>query len=81
MRFALASYNVGLGHVLDGRRLARELGLDPNRWYGNVEETLPLLRQPVYAAGARYGYCRCVEPVAYVAEINNRYLAYSSVID
>jgi len=81
MRFALASYNVGRGHVNDGRRLARELGLDPNRWYGNVETALPLLRQPVYASRARYGYCRCREPVAYVSEINNRYLAYSSVID
>lgn len=81
MRFALASYNVGLGHVLDGRRLAIELGLDPNRWYGHVEEALPLLRQPFYASRARNGYCRCVEPVDYVSEINNRYLAYSSVID
>ncbi len=81
LRFGLASYNVGRGHVEDGRRLAAELGLDPNRWFDNVEKALPYLRQRKYAARARYGYCRCSEPIRYVAEINERYAAYARLVD
>lgn len=81
MRFALAAYNAGLGHVLDGRRLARESGLDPDIWYGNVEKALPLLSKSRYASSARYGYCRCSEPVRYVRRVNDHYLAYSRIVD
>ena len=36
LKFALASYNVGLGHVLDATRLAEKFGLDPTIWNNNV---------------------------------------------
>ncbi len=81
IRFALASYNAGLGHVLDARRLARELGLDPNRWFGNVEKAMLLLARPSYAAKARHGYCRGSEPVDYVSRIQARYDAYSKLAE
>ncbi len=48
MRFVLASYNAGPGHLLDAQRLAGKLGLDPNRWDGNVERALTLLNRPRY---------------------------------
>lgn len=80
IRFALASYNCGPGHVFDARRLAKELGLDPNRWFGNVEKALGKLAEPKYAARARYGYCRASEPIQYVSEIQTRYEAYSSLV-
>ena len=35
-----------------------------------------LLSRPAYAARARFGYCRCTEPVNYVREVLNRYNAY-----
>ena len=81
LRFAIASYNCGLGHVLDGRTLAREHKLDPNKWFGNVEKVLPLLARPAVARKARHGYCRCDEPVKYVSEIQARYEGYSKLVD
>ncbi len=80
LRFTLAAYNCGPGHVADGRRVAADLKLDPNRWFGHVEKAMPLLAKPRFARAARYGYCRCGEPVKYVSEIQARYDSYSSLI-
>ncbi|WP_447969831.1 transporter substrate-binding domain-containing protein [Nitrospira sp. M1] len=76
MWFTLAAYNVGQGHVLDARRVARQQGLNPNRWFGNVERAIPLLSKRKFSRKARHGYCRCSEPVKYVREIKQRYEAY-----
>jgi membrane-bound lytic murein transglycosylase F len=76
VRFALASYNVGMGHVDDARTLAEQEGLDKNRWFQNVEKTLLMLSKPRYFKKARYGYCRGHEPVGYVSKIQTRYDAY-----
>ncbi len=81
IRFALAAYNAGRGHVFDARRLARERGLDPDRWFDNVERAIPLLSHPSYADQSRFGYCRCAQTVEYVRQINERYRAYTRVID
>lgn len=80
LRFALASYNAGLGHVLDARRLAKEQGLDPNRWFGNVEKAMLMLEKPKYYRRARHGFCRGSEPVKYVSEIQTRYGNYTAVV-
>ncbi|MCE9671420.1 transporter substrate-binding domain-containing protein [Myxococcus stipitatus] len=80
LRFALASYNAGLGHILDARRLAREQGLDPNRWFGHVEKAMLMLEKPAHYRRARHGYCRGSEPVKYVSEIQTRYGNYVEVI-
>ncbi|MBN2694222.1 membrane-bound lytic murein transglycosylase MltF [bacterium] len=74
--FALASYNCGYGHVLDARRIAEMEGLNPNKWFGNVEKAMLLLSVPKYSKKARYGYCRCEEPVDYVSKIKTYYEAY-----
>jgi membrane-bound lytic murein transglycosylase F len=76
MWFTLAAYNAGPGHVRDARRLAREIGLNPNRWFENVEKAMLLLSSVEYSSNARHGYCRCGEPVAYVRQIRERYNAY-----
>jgi membrane-bound lytic murein transglycosylase F len=76
IRFALASYNAGRGHVLDAQRLASRLGLDPDEWYGNVEEAMLLLQRPEFYEHTRYGYCRGSECVRYVREIDRRYRTY-----
>ncbi|WP_224361757.1 transporter substrate-binding domain-containing protein [Hyalangium versicolor] len=80
LRFALASYNAGMGHVQDARRIAKEKGWNPNKWFGNVEKAMLLLERPEYYRRARYGYCRGSEPVKYVSEIQNRYTSYVELI-
>ena len=74
--FSLAAYNAGHGHVQDARRLARQLGKDPDRWFGEVEQAMLLLSRPEFARKARYGYVRGTEPVNYVRQIRERYLGY-----
>jgi membrane-bound lytic murein transglycosylase F len=69
---ALAAYNIGKAHVLDARKLARDMKLDPNKWR-SLKETLPLLRFPKYHQAATYGYCRGTEPVRYVKRIRVYY--------
>ena len=77
MWFSLAAYNAGYGHVSDARRLASgELGLDPNRWFDNVEEAMRLLSKRAYHRNSVYGYVRGHEVVKYVREIRERYRSY-----
>jgi membrane-bound lytic murein transglycosylase F len=73
---ALASYNVGFGHVRDARRLAAERGWDRDRWFGNVEQAMLLKEQPEVFRHTRFGYARGSEPVRYVRAILDRYQAY-----
>ena len=67
---ALAAYNIGLGHVLDARRLARELDLDPDRW-ASLRQTLPLLSKRQYYRNLPHGYARGRGAVRYVARIRS----------
>jgi membrane-bound lytic murein transglycosylase F len=73
LRFALAAYNCGQGHLDDARRLSSLLGKDPDVWEGSVRESLLLLRQPNFHRMVRYGYVRGNETVAYVREVERRY--------
>ena len=70
--FALASYNVGLGHVLDARRLTEAAGKDPDKWM-HVKEFLPRLAQRRYYRDTRHGYARGYEPVIYTQNIRRYY--------
>ena len=67
---ALASYNVGRGHLLDARQLARDLDKNPDSWE-DMREVLPLLADKRYYPNLRYGYARGYEPVHYVRRIRN----------
>jgi membrane-bound lytic murein transglycosylase F len=74
--FTLAAYNAGAGHVQDARRLAGQLGHDPDRWFGHTEQAMLLLEKKQYAKKARYGYVNGSEPVNYVRDIKQRFEAY-----
>ncbi len=69
---ALAAYNIGMGHVIDARQLAREQGKDPSLWR-EFRTVLPLLSQARYYKKLKRGYARGLEPVRYVQRIR-RYL-------
>lgn len=70
--FALAAYNLGWGHVQDGRKLTKQLGGDPDKWV-DVQKYLPLLRKKRYYKTTRYGFARGDEAVQYVANIRRYY--------
>jgi membrane-bound lytic murein transglycosylase F len=48
MKFTLASYNAGKGHIDDAQRLASEYGLNPKVWDGNVAVMVQKLAIPEY---------------------------------
>jgi membrane-bound lytic murein transglycosylase F len=70
--FALAAYNLGYGHLQDGRRLAIELNLNANLWE-DVRKALPLLTQDKHFRDTRYGYARGHEAVVYVQRVRTYY--------
>lgn len=69
---ALASYNIGIGHLLDARVLTRKNGGNPNHWI-DVRPSLPLLTKPRWFSQTRYGYARGYEAMTYVGNIRTYY--------
>jgi membrane-bound lytic murein transglycosylase MltF len=65
-RFAFAAYNAGPGNLRKFRDRAGTMGLDPNVWFGNVEN----------AASEIVGQ----ETVQYVSNIYKYYVAYSLLV-
>jgi len=67
---ALAAYNVGMGHIWDARKLARELDKNPDSWQ-EMSTVLPLLSNKKYYKNLKHGYARGMEPVNYVTNIRD----------
>ncbi len=74
--FALASYNMGFGHIEDARIFAQADGKDADKWEV-VREYLPLLTQEKWYSQAKRGYARGWEPVQFVDSIK----LYMSMLD
>ena len=68
---ALASYNVGFGHLRDAQKLAITLGKNPYAWR-DLREVLPLLAHPRFLSQLEFGPARGREPV----EFTERVLGY-----
>jgi len=81
-RFVLASYNAGIAHVYDARRLAEKNNKDPNIWEENVDFYLLNKSKPEFYRDSvvKYGYCRGEETYNFVSEIFERYEHYKNVI-
>ncbi|MCB1676415.1 MAG: membrane-bound lytic murein transglycosylase MltF [Halioglobus sp.] len=70
--FALAAYNIGMGHLKDARVLTARQGGNPDRWR-DVMARLPLLQQSKHYRTLKYGYARGMEAVTYVQNIRHYY--------
>ncbi len=70
--FALASYNIGYGHIQDAQSIASGKGLNPKKW-ASMKICLPLLRSRKYYQDTKYGYARGTEPVRYVRRVMTYY--------
>ncbi|ANQ48374.1 transporter substrate-binding domain-containing protein [Flammeovirga sp. MY04] len=82
VKFMLASYNAGQGHVKDAQRLAAKFNHDPNVWDGNVEKYMLLKSHKQYYRDevVKFGYARGKEPVNYVQSILGRYKRYIELL-
>src|SRR5262249_10704116 len=65
--FAFASYNCGPGNVAKARKEAEKRGLDPNKWFNNVE----------LVVAQKIG----TETTTYVRNIYKYYVAYRLTLD
>lgn len=70
--FALAAYNVGMGHLKDAREITEFQGDDPNKWV-DVKHRLPLLQRKEWYSFTTHGFARGSEPVDYVQRIRHYY--------
>ena len=81
LKFILASYNCGAGHVEDAQRLAEKYGDNPRRWddvaYWLLQKSkIQYSTDPV----VKYGFCRGIEPVTYVSLILERLEHYKKFV-
>lgn len=68
--FALAAYNMGMGHLYDARRLAVRRGLDKGSWV-DLREVLPLLMEPAHYKTLPHGYARGREARRFVSQVRS----------
>ena len=78
IKFVLAAYNAGSGHVTDAIALAAKYELNPREWEENVEQAMLWKMDPEYYNDSvcSNGYCRGTEPVDYVVKVLNCYEEY-----
>jgi len=67
---ALASYNVGYGHLEDARIMTQRHGLNADTWV-DVKKTLPLLTRSDYYITVKRGFARGGEAVILTENIRN----------
>jgi len=82
LKFVLASYNGGVGHVMDARKLAMKYDMDPSKWEDNVayfllNKSIPrFYNDPI----VKCGYCRGVESINFVSIVLDHYTHYQNII-
>lgn len=72
--FALAAYNIGFNRIDLARQRARDRQLDPNRWFGHVEQAM----RTMATDGTP---CKCGQTVVYVRAIRSLYNTYHRLHD
>jgi membrane-bound lytic murein transglycosylase F len=81
LKFVLASYNCGAGHVEDAQRLTEKYGGNPQVWEDVAYWLLQKSTQQ-YSSDevVKFGFCRGLEPVNYVANILERFNHYKQFV-
>ena len=82
IKFVLASYNAGIGHILDAMALAEKYKKNKYIWFDNVEEYILLKSNREYFSDpvCKHGYFRGVETYNFVRDIIARYDVYKEKI-
>jgi membrane-bound lytic murein transglycosylase F len=82
IKFVLAAYNSGVGHVLDARRLAEKYNKNPDVWTGQTDFFMRNKSKPAFYHDSvvYYGYARGEETFAFVEQIIDRYDHYRNLI-
>ena len=81
LKFILASYNCGAGHVEDARRLTEKYGGNPVSWDDVSYWLLQKSTQQFYTDPVvKFGFCRGIEPVNYVQLILERFDHYRQFV-
>jgi membrane-bound lytic murein transglycosylase F len=83
VKFAMASYNCGFGHVEDAQKLAEKYDAESDVWTDQVNQYILKLSEKKFFNDevVKYGYCRGEEPYKYVQEIFERYEHYKRLIN
>jgi membrane-bound lytic murein transglycosylase F len=82
LKFVLASYNIGVGHVMDARRLAMKYNRNPSVWKDNVDYFLMKKSVPSFYNDpvVKWGYCRGEESLNFVSVILDHYHHYLNIL-
>lgn len=78
MKFTLAAYNAGIGHIYDAQRLASKYGKNPYVWDNNVVDYIRLKSESAFYNDSvcKHGYLRGSETANYVNQVMKRYSYY-----
>ncbi|HEV2147539.1 MAG TPA: transporter substrate-binding domain-containing protein [Longimicrobiaceae bacterium] len=81
LKFILAAYNTGTGHVEDAQRLTEKNGGDPQSWEDVSKWLLQKSKREVYTDPVvKHGFSRGLEPVLYVARVLERFEHYRQFV-
>ena len=79
VKFVLAAYNAGLGHVYDAQRLALKYGKYPDVWDDNVDYYILNKSKFHNDTCCKAGYLRGTETYRFVQEVLDRYYQYKAI--
>ena len=78
VKFVLAAYNAGLGHVYDAQRLAEKYGKYPEIWDNNVDYFILNKSKYYNDTCCHAGYLRGTETYRFVEEVLDRFYQYQA---
>lgn len=80
VKFCLASYNAGAGHIIDAQQLAEKHDKNPQVWTNSVEVIVLKMANPTYYQDevVKNGRFRGARVVDYVEDVYTRYIEYKT---